>query len=203
MAATRRIGVYGFGGHGKVVAQIAVACGFSDIVWIDDARMEGAYSLEQFAQAYPKTPIALGIGSNRARQKVFEKIAAQGITPLTIVHPTASVSPDARLGEGTVVMPLAVINASAEIGKGAIINSGAIIEHDCVLGDFVHVSPNAALAGAVSVGARTHIGIGSSVIQEVAIGNDCMIAAGAAVVGALPDGVMAAGVPAVIKKELY
>jgi UDP-N-acetylbacillosamine N-acetyltransferase len=202
MAATKRIGVYGFSGHGKVVAQIARACGFSDIVWIDDARMKGAHSFEQFVQAYPQTPIALGIGNNTARQKVFEKIEAEGIVPLTIVHPTASVSPDARLGDGTVVMPLAVVNAAAVVGNGAIINSGAVIEHDCVLGDFVHISPNAALAGAVSVGIRTHVGIGSSVIQEIVIGNDCIIAAGAAVVSALPDGVMAAGVPAAIKKEL-
>ena len=203
MAAIKRIGIYGVGGHGKVVAQIARASGYSDIVWIDDAAGNGVFSFERFLQAYPETPVALGIGSNAARQRIAEKIEASGTVLLTVVHPNASIAPDAVIGAGTVVMPMAVVNAEARIGKGVIVNSAAVIEHDCVLGDFVHISPNAALAGTVSVGKRSHIGIGSSVIQGIAIGEDCVVGAGAAVVSSLPDGVMAAGVPAVIKKELF
>jgi UDP-N-acetylbacillosamine N-acetyltransferase len=202
MAKIKRIGIYGVGGHGKVVAQIAAACGYTETIWIDDACVEGTSTFEAFLDAYPDTPVALGIGGNKARQRVCEKIEATGIMPAVLVHPTASVAPDAVVGAGSVVMPMAVVNTEAVIGKGGIVNSGAVIEHECRLDDFVHISPKAALAGAIRVGARTHVGIGSSVIQCITIGSDCIIAAGAAVISPLPDGVMAAGVPAVIKKEL-
>ncbi len=201
MEATDRIGIYGIGGHGKVVAQIARSTGFSDIVWIDDAA-EKALTFERFLQRFPQTPVALGIGTNAAREAVFAKMEAAGLTPVTLVDPSAAVAGDAVLGAGCVVMPKAVINTEARIGRGTIVNTGAVVEHECRLDDFVHVSPAAALAGAVEVGRRTHIGIGSSVIQCLHIGADCVVAAGAAVTSDLPDGVLAAGVPARIKKEL-
>ena len=201
MEATERIGIYGVGGHGKVVAQIARSTGFSDIIWIDDAAEE-ALTFKQFLQRYPQTPAALGIGTNAAREAVFAKMEAAGLTPMTLVDPSAIVAEDAVLGAGCVVMPKAVINTEARIGKGAIVNTAAVIEHECRLDNFVHVSPAAALAGAVEVGTRTHIGIGSSVIQCLHIGADCIVAAGAAVTADLPDSVLAAGVPACIKKEL-
>jgi len=202
MVTTRQIAVYGLGGHGKVVAQIARACGYDDVIWIDDAPKEGAVTFDAFRAAYPDTPIALGIGSNVVREHVFEKLQASGRSPSTLIHPSAVIAPDVEMGKGSVVMPLAVINAEAAIGRGVIINSSAVVEHECRIGDFAHLSPNAALAGKVTVGARTHVGTGSSIIQGVTIGNDVVIAAGAAVIAPLPDGVMAAGVPAVIKKEL-
>lgn len=202
MATIKQIGIYGVGGHGKVVAQIARALGAEAIIWIDDAEISGALSLEAFVQRYPDVPIALGIGSNTARQKVYDKLRSEGIGPVTLVHPSASVAPDATIGTGSVVMPMAAINAEAFIGTGAIINTHAVVEHDCRIGRFAHISPAAALAGDVSVGERTHLGIGCSVIQCRCIGSDTIVAAGAAVVSDLPDRVVAAGVPAVIKKEL-
>lgn len=202
MAGIKRIGIYGVGGHGKVVAQIAAACGFTEVIWIDDRAHEKALTFESFLQTYPDTPVALGIGGNKIRQHVCEKIEAAGIVPSVLIHPSALVASDAVVAAGTVVMPMAVVNTEAVIGKGGIVNSGAVIEHECRLEDFVHISPNAALAGATRVGARTHVGIGSTIIQCITIGSDCVIAAGAAVISPLPDGVMAAGVPAVIKKEL-
>lgn len=201
MAATRRIGIYGGGGHGKVVAQIALACGYTEIIWIDDASVDGTVAFDVFTSKYAGTPVALGVGNNRARANVYEKLRASGIVPLILTHPSAVVATDAVLGEGTVVMPMAVINAEAVCKAGVIINSGAVVEHECRLEAFSHISPNAALGGGVTVGCRSHVGIGSSVIQGVVIGKDCIVAAGAAVISDLPHNVMAAGVPAEIKKE--
>ncbi|WP_345988241.1 acetyltransferase [Sulfurimonas sp. HSL1-2] len=202
METTKRIGIYGVGGHGRVVAQIARACGYTDILWIDDAVKEGACDFDTFKTANADIPVALGVGSNAARQRVFEKLVTIGAEPLTLIHPSAVIAADAAVGSGSVIMPLAVVNTGATIGEGVIVNSGAVVEHDCRIGAFAHLSPNVALAGAVSVGLRTHVGIGSSVVQGVSIGSDAVIAAGSAVIASLPDGVMAAGVPAVIKKEL-
>ena len=203
MGTIKQIAVYGGGGHGKVVADIARANGFDSIIWIDDdVNKADAVSLERFLECYPSVPVALGIGVNRARKKSFERLADAGITPVALIHPSAIVSESVLIGSGAVVMPAAVINADAVVEAGAIINTAAVIEHDCSIGAFAHISPNCALGGAVRVGELAHLGIGSSVIQCVSVGRSSTVGAASAVVDDIPDEVMAAGVPAVVKKVL-
>jgi len=202
VAATDTIAIYGKSGHGKVVADIAMANGFSEIIWVDDdPEKENCISYPLFLEQFFSIPVALGIGNNHVRKKIFERLENDGCSIATLIHPSAVISPSVHLSNGTVVMPLAVINADSVIGEGSIINSATVIEHDCNIGAFSHISPNAALAGNVSVGSETHIGIGASVIQGITIGNRSIIAAGSVVIHSLPDAIMAVGIPAQIKKE--
>ena len=196
MVRTEKLAIFGGGGHGRVVAQIAAAAGCGEVVWIDDDPAKAAMAFDTFRNTFAGLPVALGIGDNTAREQVFMRLEAAGIVPLTLVHPSAVVADDAVLEAGCVVMPHAVVNTGARLGRGVIVNSGAVVEHDCVIGDFAHISPNAALAGGVCVGDRVHVGIGASVIQQVCIGADTVVGAGAAVVRDLPAGVTAVGVPA-------
>lgn len=202
MEPIRSIAIYGRSGHGKVVADIAYANGYTEITWIDDnPALPDAIRLEAFLKENRDIPVALGIGDNRARAALFAQLREAGVPVMTLIHPSATVSPSSAIGEGSVVMPHAVVNADASIGKGVIVNTAAVIEHDNVIGDFAHISPNAALAGSVYIGERTHIGIGVSIIQQCRIGADVLIAAGSTVTGDIPDHVMAAGIPAVVKKS--
>lgn len=137
-----------------------------------------------------------GSGDNQPRRRLFEWAIAQGLAPLTIVHPAAICSRWAWLGEGCVLYPAAVVNAGAVVGRNVIVNSGAIVEHDCVVGDHVHVATGAVLASTVNVGALAHIGAGATVRQCVSIGEGAVVGAGAAVVKDVPPHMVVAGVPA-------
>ncbi|MCR4941301.1 MAG: acetyltransferase [Campylobacter sp.] len=192
--AKTKIYIYGQSGHGFVCADIARACGYDEIVFLDDKNEL------KFSENLPKADIIIAIGNNKIRQILDENVRSYGFNIVSLIHPSAVVSPSAVIEPGVVVMPKAVINAKAVIKRGAIINSGAVIEHECFIGEFAHISPNAALAGNVKVGNRTHIGIGSSVIQCLNIGSDCIIGAGSVVVRDIIDGVKAYGVPAKVKR---
>ncbi len=54
--------------------------------------------------------------------------------PVPGIHPTATVAPDAVIGEGTEIGPYAVIGAGAQIGAGCIIGALASVGAGCVLG---------------------------------------------------------------------
>lgn len=134
----------------------------------------------------------VSIGVNSTRKKIVEKLNCHfGVA----IHPTAVVSPSARIGEGTVVMAGAIINAGAVIGKHCIINTGASVDHECVLGDYVHIAPRVALCGQVHVGEGTLVGVGSCVIPCIKIGSWCTVGAGTAVVRDVADGKTVLGVP--------
>jgi sugar O-acyltransferase (sialic acid O-acetyltransferase NeuD family) len=199
--------VYGASGHGKVVAEIALAAGHIVLGFIDDDSLlarkcvlglpvvGGFEWLAKRAKEF-KIAVALGVGDNRARDRVAKRCAELEISLLSLVHPSAIVSPSASLGDGTVVMPHVVVNADAKIGEGAILNTGAIVEHDCIVGDYAHLSPNSAMGGASSLGGMSWLGMNAAIIQGISVGAYSIVGAGAVVIQCLPDAVTAVGVPA-------
>ncbi len=197
--------IYGASGHGRVVMDSAKRAGYTIKGFIDDDKDKRellgltVLRLEEIEQK--EIYVALGIGENSARYRVFNKLKSRNVNVISVIDPTAVVSYHSSIEEGSVIFANAVINNSASIGKGVIINTAAIVEHDCKIGNFSHISPNAALAGNVVVGEFTQVGIGASVKQGVTIGNNVMVGAGAVVVKDVPDNVVVAGVPARIIRE--
>lgn len=188
--------IYGSGGHGKVVADIARSVGYENIIFLDDKN--GV----KFSKDLPKFDLIVAIGDNEIRANLQDKAVKFGFDIVNLVHPKAVISKSVKFGKGVVVMPNAVINSEANVGDGAIINSGAIIEHDCIVGEFSHISPNVALAGGVRVGKFCHIGISSSIIQNINIGDYSVLGAGATLIDDIPSNCVAVGVPARIIKGL-
>lgn len=196
--------IIGASGHGKVVADIALAMQqWQSIAFLDDdtAKQQGLrwpfYGKVSEAPHFLKnSDFIVAIGNNAIREKLQMDLTAQGATIATLVHPLAVIGSDATIGSGSVVMAGVVINCGTTIGKGCIVNTGATLDHDNQLGDFVHVSPGAHLAGTVTVGEKSWLGIGSVVINNVAICSHCLIGAGAVVVKDITEPGTYVGVPA-------
>jgi acetyltransferase-like isoleucine patch superfamily enzyme len=88
------------------------------------------------------------------------------------------------------------------VQKGTLINLNCTIGHDCHIGEFSEISPGVNISGNCKIGAYSNIGTNATILPKITIGKNVVIAAGAVVTKDLPDNCMAAGVPAVIKKEL-
>ena len=190
---SKSIYIYGASGHGLVVADIALSCGYTNILFIDDGDNE--YPTFEDIKKNNSIPITFGIGNNSIRASLFEKVKNSGFEIVSLIHPSSIISSSATIGKGTVVMPNVVVNAKATIGNGVILNTSCIVEHECQIDDFVHISPNVALAGNVKVGKYTHIGVGSNVIQGIIIGKNTIIGAGSTVVKNIGNFKKAYGVP--------
>ena len=192
--------LYGASGHAKVIIDILEASGLQVEGLIDDNP-----NINQL-QGYPvrhtftgESPFIISIGNNKIRKQVTERLqASYG----KAIHPSAILSPTAKIGDGTVVMQGAIIQADAKVGKHCIINTGASVDHECVIGDYVHVSPHATLCGNVHVGEGSWIGAGTTAIPNLSIGKWCVIGAGSVITEDIPDHVLAFGNPCRIIRYL-
>jgi sugar O-acyltransferase (sialic acid O-acetyltransferase NeuD family) len=206
---TAPIFVFGAGGHGRVVAEIMLACGWNLQGFLDDAAEEHASTMfglpvrnaDHGLKSGPRGRVALGIGDNGAREAIAERVRNAGGSLISAVHPSAIISPSANLAEGVVVMAGAVLNAECRIFEGAIINTGAVIEHDVQVGRYAHVSSNCTTGGGAQIGDRALVGLGAVVLPGKRIGSDSLIGAGAVVTSDIGDGEVAYGVPARVQRR--
>lgn len=195
------INLFGASGHAKVVMDIIEAQGDEVGTLYDDAPhcndIHGHRVLQSNGNA-ASGPLIISIGSCKVRQLIANRYNVEYATAL---HPSASISQSATIGEGSVVMPGAIINSDASIGRHCIVNTKASVDHECRIDDFVHIAPGATLSGNVSVGECTWIGVGACIKQGIKIGKNCMIGAGSVVVKDIPDNVIAYGNPCCIIRE--
>ncbi|MFD1747276.1 acetyltransferase [Rhizobium helianthi] len=199
------LAIVGAGGHGRVIADAALECGWGEVVFFDDRFPQLLSTLQWpvlgsledlMATLHRYSGIAVGIGNGKTRLSILDRLLERGAPVATVIHPRAWVSSRASLAEGCLIAAGAVVNVGARIGRGGIVNTGATVDHDCDLGPGVHVAPGANVAGSVEIGANAWIGVGASVKQGVRIGSGTVVGAGAAVVSDLPDDIVAVGVPA-------
>jgi sugar O-acyltransferase (sialic acid O-acetyltransferase NeuD family) len=200
----------GGGGHAAVVADAALAGGWSVVGFLDDdpdesrpgpAGLTRLGAIDDLATILARASLArpgpkghAAVGDPDLRRRWLDALT-DAVAP-AIVHPSAVVSRSAELAEGTFIGPGAVVNARAKVARGAIVNSGAIVEHDCRLGPFCHVAPGATLGGGASVGGSALVGIHAAVLPGIRVGDSATVGAGAVAASDVPDGATATGIPA-------
>ncbi|MCV6608461.1 MAG: acetyltransferase [Campylobacterales bacterium] len=197
----KKLFIYGASGHGKVVYELAKLNGYEIVGFIDDASPKyilayNSISFENFIASHKDCAVALGIGVNDTREKIYNRLLESNIEIATLIHPTSVISSFSSIENGSVVMAGAVINPDTKIGVGSIINTGTVVDHDCRISDFTHIAPNSSVAGGVSIGKRSFIGIGSCVIQNIEISSDVIVGAGSVVIKNLKESRIYKGNPA-------
>jgi sugar O-acyltransferase (sialic acid O-acetyltransferase NeuD family) len=144
------------------------------------------------------TFIAIGANSVRAR---IAHLLDGNVTWVSIVHPSAIVSPTATIGSGVLLCAGSIVQPFVTIGDHTIINTAATVDHDSNIGAFSHIAPGVHLSGAVTVGEGAFLGIGSAAIPGAQVGAWSVVGAGSTVVHDLPPNITAVGTPARIIKE--
>lgn len=191
--------ILGVGGHAKVLIDAAIQTGntitavFDDDISTHDTDFCG-YKVEGSIENSIQGQAIISIGNNAVRQIISERLS--NVKWQSIIHPTAIISEDVEIGEGSVIMAGAIIQPGTKIGRHCIINTGACIDHDCIIGDYSHIAPTCGIAGGVTIGEGAFIGIGTSVTQYLKIGEWTTVGAGSAVIIDLPTNCTAVGVPA-------
>ena len=183
MSSQNSLLILGAGQYGVMAKEIAESMGvFDRIAFLDDSYKASAASLQE---CHPERSVSevegscqipligtfadlpkfaaefrygfVAIGNPALRCKLTEQLQQNNITPATLVHPTAYVSPSAQLETGCCVEPNATVQTGAVIKLASFIASGAVVRHNATVGEFCHVDCNAVVNTLAVVPAGTHI----------------------------------------------
>jgi hypothetical protein len=87
----------------------------------------------------------VAIGNPVIRRKLQEQFKSRGWKPIVLIHPTAYVAVDAKVGAGSVVCAQSVIETGSVVGDGCIVDINTAIDHDCIIGDYCHLTKGSVL----------------------------------------------------------
>lgn len=201
-----KIFLIGSSGHSKCVYAALLAQGIYDVAGLisEDQVTDLPVPIvgndrtrEQAAEKYGTKRFIIAFGGDlKRRQDVFEDYLNSGWEPVNIIHPSAILGPDVKLGRGVLIEAGAIITPNPVLGDNVIINPGVLINHDNTIGSHTQLATGVATAGGIEIGERVLIGTGTSLIPRVKIADDVVVGAGACVTKDLLEVGTYVGVPA-------
>jgi len=203
------LGIYCAGGFGGVTIELArelneQAQRWDNICFIDDTgkpslRDCAVYSYEEFCARYSpeNAEIVIASGEPRGRDRLFQKVKADGFRLPNLIHPLSQFRKLDSLGEGNIVLGFAYVSSSGvRIGNNNIIMPFAQVSHDNVIGNHCVIASSSALSGTTVLEDRCYIGAGSKLREGIRVGHDAIVGMGAIVVKSVDEESVVMGIPA-------
>lgn len=213
--------LWGGTGQCKVVRTIIEYYGSKVVAVVDDTlNLEppfndiplylGKQALMDFYNDKCKTNLGfvVTIGNNKtcknsvARKNISEFLESSGFKPVTVIHPSAIIDYNVRIGKSCQILAGAVLISHSKVEDYCIINTGASLDHECILETGVELGPNATLCGQIQVGKNSWIAANATILPKLNIGSNSVIGSGSVITKNVPDGVIMVGNPARILRNI-
>ena len=131
-----------------------------------------------------------------ARRKCMEEIISSGGSFLTMIHQTARIGTNVKIGEGTVIGAFTTIGADAKVGKYNLIQSYTVIGHDSRIGNWNRIDTHVTLVGGTIVEDEADIHTGAMISHNVTVESQSRVAACSFVIRRVKSGTTVMGNPA-------
>jgi sugar O-acyltransferase (sialic acid O-acetyltransferase NeuD family) len=125
---------------------------------------------------------AIGIGAAEPRRRIDAMARSFECRPVSLVHPSATIGSDVRIGDGAVIAAGARLTTNIVLGRHAHINVNCTLGHDVIVGDFATLFPGVHLGGGSEIGEGATLGTGCVILPGVRVGRGAVVGAGAVVV---------------------
>jgi sugar O-acyltransferase (sialic acid O-acetyltransferase NeuD family) len=198
-----RIAIIGAGGHGKVVLDAVLAAGGWIVAGIvdDNAELTGARLFDfpivgSVKELNDVEGYVVAIGNNRIRKEKYDYYLQACYKPVTVIHPTAIISPRASIGRGSAIFANVVVNPDAVVGDNTVLYTSCTIDHECNISQHSYISPGCNICGRVNIKTGAMIGAGAVILPGLSIGQWATVGAGAVVTANVPENTTVVGMPA-------
>jgi sugar O-acyltransferase (sialic acid O-acetyltransferase NeuD family) len=147
------------------------------------------------AMDMPSARFVVGIAHYR-RPLVRAEVVARLNLPrerfATLIHPSASISPRARVGVGSLIFHNVLVCHGASVGDHTYLSPYSLVSHDAVVEDNATMAPGASLCGGSRLGAGAYAGARCAIKDGITIGPGAVVGIGSIVIrDVAPHGIVA------------
>jgi sugar O-acyltransferase (sialic acid O-acetyltransferase NeuD family) len=187
--------IVGAGGFGRELLAWTLAIQSQQNEWQVSGFLDANLSaLDSFDYEYPivGTPdtftiepdfvFACGLGDPAIKLAVCRQMLSRGAQFVTLVHPTAVIGLNSKIGIGCILCPGAIVTSDVILGDFVTLNAHATVGHDVVVGDGCTLSGHVDVTGASSIGEGVFLGTHATILPGVKVGERARIGAGSVVI---------------------
>ena len=136
------------------------------------------------------------LGDVNYKKQYAQIILDKGGEFISLVHPTAVIGQNAKLGRGCVIGAFANLSNDTQIGNFVTISIRAGMGHDSTIGDYTHIGGNCAISGFVTIGELVTMHPGCVMVPHRKIGDNAIIGTGSVVLSNVKANTTVFGNPA-------
>ncbi len=189
----QRIVIYGAGvlGH-QVLYHIQQYCmpNVQLLGFVDDTRPAGStvtneYStlggIANFCQENSWDPndiqvvFAIGHGDMGARAAALNRVRDADLQLYSVVHPTAVIEQNAKVGSGAIVLAGAIIDQDVRLGEGCFIDVAVRLGDGTCAGENNYISAGTSTGSRVNIGSDNFFGMDVTITTDVQIGSNVFV----------------------------
>ncbi|MEA4964581.1 MAG: hypothetical protein VB055_02005 [Oscillospiraceae bacterium] len=162
--------ILGAGSQGPVVKEIAEAIGvFHEIAFLDDdlnnkLAIGPLSEMKNLANRFPMATASFG--DSLLRQRYMNALESLGYIVPTLIHPSATISPSAKVARSVLIEARSIISAAAVLERGVLISSASVVEVGARVGQFAHVGSSVTVAKNALVQAYMRVPSGTVIRAE-------------------------------------
>lgn len=201
--------IIGARGWGREVYEIAVACiaagaNFKIKGFLDDK----ADALDKYKDYPPiistvesyevqnDDVFVCALGDVNYKRIYIQKILNKGGDFISLIHPTAIIGHNARIGKGCIIGAYANLSCDTKIGDYVTFSIKAGMGHDSSIDDYTHIGGLTNISGFVQIGKNVTIHPCCDIVPNRKIGDNSTIGTGSVVLNNIKPGITVFGNPA-------
>lgn len=131
-----------------------------------------------------------------ARRACIETITARGGRFVNLIHHTARICTNVKLGTGNIVGPFTTLGCDSNIGDYNMIQSYTVIGHDVKIGDYNRIDTHVTCVGGIRIGNETTIHTSAVINHNVEVFDGAKVGACSFVIRNVKAGTTVFGTPA-------
>ena len=126
--------------------------------------------------------LVLSILNPKIKKRVADSLIQTGAEFFTLIHPTALIGRNVKLGHGVIICPFCILTNDIEVGDFVFMNTNATIGHDSKIGDYTSINGKVEITGNCEIGAGCLFGVGAKLIPGRTITDGVTVGAGSVVI---------------------
>lgn len=140
------------------------------------------------------------LGDVKAKEKYIDILNKQEIEWFTIIHPSAMINHNAKIGKGCIISQGALLDVDSELGDFVCVQCYALVGHDVKIGKYCMIDSLCFLGGGDVIEDSVTLHTRSTVAPKITIGKNSVINACSLIIRNVKSSCVMMGNPA---KEIF